>query len=77
MDVTPTILALKGVPMGEDFDGAPMAQLFAEGWLEANPVRVVATHDTDQWQESRKARQIDAVDELERLEQLRSLGYIR
>jgi predicted AlkP superfamily pyrophosphatase or phosphodiesterase len=76
LDLTPTILALKGVPVGEDFDGAPMAKIFAEGWLEEHPLRVVATHDTDEWLASQKSRQVDAVDELERLEQLRSLGYI-
>jgi hypothetical protein len=75
-DVTPTILAMKGLPVGEDFDGAPIAQIFTEGWFDEHPLRTVETHDTDEWLASQKNRQVDAVDEMERLEQLRSLGYI-
>jgi arylsulfatase A-like enzyme len=77
VDLTPTILALKGVPLGEDFDGAPVESILAEGWLDQNPVSTVASHDTEAWIASQKSRQVEAVDELERLEQLRSLGYIR
>jgi predicted AlkP superfamily phosphohydrolase/phosphomutase len=77
IDLTPTILALKGVPLGEDFDGAPIESILAEGWLNQNPVSTVASHDTEAWLASQKSRQVEAVDELERLEQLRSLGYIR
>lgn len=77
VDLTPTILALKGVPLGEDFDGSPIEQLLPVGWLDRNPPRTVASHDTEAWLAAQKSRQVEAVDEAERLEQLRSLGYIR
>ena len=54
-----------------------MMRIFAEGWFEENPLRAIATHDTEQWLASQVSRQVEAVDEMERLEQLRSLGYIR
>ena len=75
-DVLPTILALKGIPVGEDFDGTVMLNVIAPAFLEQFPVRTVKTHDDAAWEAAREARMKEAADRAERLEQLKSLGYI-
>lgn len=66
-DVTPTILAWLGLPLGSDMDGKPAA------FLERTPPPPIATHDTKPVDrlatESRGA-------EPELLDRLRALGYI-
>lgn len=66
-DVTPTILAWLGLPLGADMDGRPAA------FLDRPAPKVIATYDTTPIArvptESRGAEQ-------ERLEELRALGYI-
>ena len=77
VDLTPTLLAIKGVPLGKDFDGQPLTDLIDPAWLEARPFRFVASHDDQQWLAARENRIQEAVDQSERLEQLRELGYIK
>lgn len=72
LDVTPTLLVLEDIPLGEDMDGEPMWDLIAAG----HEVRSVPTHDTSEWEATRAERIREAVDQTERLEQLRALGYI-
>lgn len=76
-DVLPTLLALQGIPLGEDFVGKPMTSLIDPAFLEQVPVHTVRTHDDRAWDEARQARIKEASDRAERLEQLRSLGYIK
>jgi predicted AlkP superfamily phosphohydrolase/phosphomutase len=73
LDITPTLLALKGIPRAADMDGAPLAELIQAAVAE----KVVPTHDTPEWLATRRARMRDAMHQSERLEQLRSLGYIQ
>jgi arylsulfatase A-like enzyme len=73
LDITPTLLALKGIPRAADMDGAPLAELIQAAVAE----EVVPTHDTPEWLATRRARMRDAMHQSERLEQLRSLGYIQ
>jgi hypothetical protein len=77
LDVVPTILAIKGIPQGRDFDGRPLVTVLDDDWLSSARVEPIATHDTREWLQARDDRIRRAVDESERLEQLRSLGYIR
>ena len=72
LDITPTILAWLGLPVGEDMDGRVAA--FLGKFPRGKPITRVATHD------------IDAVERLEFspsgadekiLENLRALGYIK
>jgi len=77
IDITPTILALLGVPVGRDMYGVPLHDVIESSWLEESPIEFVATHDTREWLAARRARIKSAVDEDERIEQLRSLGYIK
>jgi tetratricopeptide (TPR) repeat protein len=37
LDVTPTLLRLAGLPIGEDMDGRPVEAAFDPGWLGAHP----------------------------------------
>ena len=77
LDVTPTLLALKGIPVGQDMDGHVLMSLIQKERLEAAPLTLLPTHDTGEWLAGRAARSEQSVDDAERLEQLRSLGYIQ
>jgi predicted AlkP superfamily pyrophosphatase or phosphodiesterase len=77
LDVLPTILAFKGIPLGEDLDGRPILKVVNGDWLSTAHIDYVPTHDTEEWMAGRADRMRQAIDESERLEQLRSLGYIR
>ena len=76
-DILPTLLALEGIPLGEDFAGKPMTNIIDPEFLKKVPVRTVKTHDDKAWDAARAARMKEASDRAERLEQLRSLGYIK
>jgi predicted AlkP superfamily phosphohydrolase/phosphomutase len=77
LDVLPTLLAIKGIPVGEDMDGTPLRSVIDLDWMERSGIRYVPTHDTEEWLAGRQERIREAVDQTERLEQLRSLGYIK
>lgn len=77
LDVFPTILALKGIPLGKDLDGRVIKEVVAPERLARFPIRWIDSHDDAGWLESRDGRITDAVDQSARLEQLRELGYIR
>ncbi len=76
LDVLPTLLALKAVPLAADLPGRLMPGIIESDRLERFPIAIVPTHDDPEWDRGRQARIADAVDEAERLEQLRALGYI-
>ncbi len=44
-DVTPTILALCGLPVGDDMDGAVIEDAFEPAFLRSHPVRRVPTYE--------------------------------
>lgn len=77
LDVAPTILALKGLPLGRDMDGVILEALLEEGFLERHPPTFVETHDTREWLEARPGELLTQEAERERLQQLRSLGYLQ
>ena len=80
LDVTPTLLALLGIPLGLDMDGRVLDGAFRSLSGTQRPAPI-ATHDTKQWLAARAGQAppgpttSDA--EAERLEQLRALGYIQ
>jgi predicted AlkP superfamily pyrophosphatase or phosphodiesterase len=76
LDVAPTLLALLGIPTGEDMDGRVLADVIDPAFLAAHPLRTVATHDTEEFLASRPRTDRAAPDEEERIEQLRALGYV-
>jgi hypothetical protein len=44
-DVTPTILALCGLPVGEDMDGSVIEDAFEPAFLRSHPVSRVPTYE--------------------------------
>jgi predicted AlkP superfamily phosphohydrolase/phosphomutase len=76
-DILPTLLALQGVPLGQDFAGQPLTDVIDPAFLKEVPIRTVKTHDDKAWDQARETRMKEAADRAERLEQLRSLGYIK
>jgi predicted AlkP superfamily phosphohydrolase/phosphomutase len=44
-DVTPTILYLLGMPVGEDMDGTVISESISETYLASNPVTYIPTYD--------------------------------
>ena len=75
-DVTPTLLTLKGVPVGADMHGKALDAVLDADSLREPLVAEIETHDTPEWVGSREIRFRDASAEEQRLEQLRSLGYV-
>jgi arylsulfatase A-like enzyme len=76
LDITPTLLALMGIPAGEDMDGRVAEQLIEPTYLKRIPLRTRSTHDNDAWLEERATASATSPNEAERIEQLRSLGYL-
>ncbi|UCG52659.1 MAG: alkaline phosphatase family protein [Candidatus Latescibacterota bacterium] len=77
MDILPTMLVLRDIPIGEDMDGTPMRGTIDLDLIKNTGIRYIPTHDTPEWLAGRHKRIREAVDQTERLEQLRSLGYIK
>ncbi|GJM44865.1 MAG: hypothetical protein DHS20C21_17070 [Gemmatimonadota bacterium] len=75
-DITPTILAMQGIPLGEDMVGTVMESILAPGFLETHPVQWIASHTPSGWWEARQSGDLQPHLSEEREEQLRSLGYI-
>ncbi len=73
LDITPTLLALFGLPSGDDMDGSVMSEIFEDGFFDTYPIYFFDGYDT--------GREFDLspiespVDE-EIADRLRSLGYI-
>jgi hypothetical protein len=77
LDITPTVLALARIPVGEDMDGVVLQGVLREDLFDEGPPATVASHDTPEWLENRPQQMLSADAEEERLEQLRALGYIQ
>lgn len=76
LDVTPTLLYLLGLPVGEDMDGRILIDAFEPSVLKGMPPRTVPTHEGGQPRSSERAGAKSVPDE-ELMEELRSLGYIQ
>jgi predicted AlkP superfamily phosphohydrolase/phosphomutase len=71
-DITPTVLHLLGLPVGEDMAGRVLTELFTPGWLAAHPVQTIPTWETGE----RQGQTTESAADDEMLEELRALGYI-
>lgn len=76
LDLTPTLLALLGLPVGADMDGRPLEAALDPAFLAAHPVKEVATHTPPGWAASRRLADAEDPAGGERIEQLRGLGYL-
>jgi hypothetical protein len=74
VDAAPTILAALGVPLSRELTGTPVAALFSRAFVEAHPLRYVASYGSPS--AVRQVRRGQPLDE-EMIERLRSLGYVR
>ncbi len=73
-DITPTLLALYGIPVGRDMDGFVLSEILDESFMASRPVSYVPTHESGSRVRSEQP-EAGAVDEAIK-EKLRSLGYI-
>ena len=73
LDITPTVLALLGMPIGRDMDGRVLTEVIAPSFLTETPMRTIDTYDAGL--ELEEVEEDDAVSE-ELLARLRDLGYI-
>ena len=71
-DITPTLLALAGLPVAEDMDGRVLDEIIRPEFLHRHPVTTTPTYETEA--SAKEVRQSQAEDEL--YEKLRALGYI-
>ncbi len=71
-DMTPTILALLGEPIGRDMSpGLPLTHAFEPDFLEKNPVRHIDTYEDGEYVETD-----EDIDHDKLAERLKHLGYL-
>lgn len=73
-DVTPTILALLGIPVGEDMPGRVLAEAIDPAFLEAHPVTTVPSHSANRKYSPLPVKSAIG-DEL--MKKLEGIGYIK
>jgi len=78
LDITPTILALMGMPVADDMDGRVLTEAIDRSFLRANPVKMIDTYEDEDGDASGESDEepIESPLDDEVREQLRSLGYI-
>jgi predicted AlkP superfamily phosphohydrolase/phosphomutase len=74
LDVTPTVLALFGLPIAKNMPGRVLQELIDPEFLAAHPVERIEAYE-DRVQRANLARPSD-VDDAERTELLKALGYV-
>ena len=74
MDVTPTILTLYGLPVGEDMDGRVLNEIFSD----SNEIKTIDSWENVDGKDGRHAKdyKFDPAESKEALEQLIALGYV-
>ncbi|MBD3367361.1 MAG: hypothetical protein GF405_04170 [Candidatus Eisenbacteria bacterium] len=75
-DVTPTLLALYGMPVGRDMDGFVLESVIDEERLEVAPVTYIDTYEVDSRFTGDLSEGLESAVDEEIKERLRSLGYI-
>jgi len=76
LDITPTVLSLLGLPVGQDMDGKPLLQVIGDGWwTPPEPIVSWEAVQGDAGMHSKEKRE-DPFAAREALRQLVELGYI-
>ncbi len=75
-DLAPTILAMLRLPRGRDMEGRVLDELFAERFQIDLQPRMVSSHTSMEFLQSRKKLHRDNPAEDTRIEQLQNLGYL-
>jgi hypothetical protein len=74
LDMTPTLLALRGLPIGEDMDGRVITEAISQDFLEEHPQQYIASYDAKDKEEQDITFSPRELEELEA--RLRNLGYL-
>ena len=74
-DFCPTLLALVGIPFGEDMAGRPMERVLDAESSRGRPIQSIPTHDDESWLRGRGGHE-EVEASAERIEQLENLGYL-
>ena len=75
LDVTPTVLALAGLPVARDMDGRPLSEILSSTFLERHPVIYIDSYEVGDASAGDRTPIESPIDD-EIKEMLRSLGYI-
>ena len=75
LDITPTILYLFGLPIGEDMDGKVLTDAITDSFRTKHDITKISTYDTNQSAQTSLPRRSAA--DKEEIERLRALGYIK
>jgi predicted AlkP superfamily pyrophosphatase or phosphodiesterase len=75
-DITPTILAMMRLPVGQDMDGRIVTEIFSDDFNIGHQPQTITTHDTPEFLSLRHPMVLSGPDDDERMEQLKNLGYI-
>ena len=74
-DITPTVLALLGLPVAADMEGSVLSEAFEPSFFEKHPVQIVETFEGVVPRPDMSGNTPE-VEDKELLEQLKALGYI-
>ncbi len=72
LDITPTLLALLGLPVGRDMDGRVLETMFTEEFLAAHPIHYVDTYESAPL----GGPPIESPYDQAMIERLKALGYV-
>jgi predicted AlkP superfamily phosphohydrolase/phosphomutase len=75
LDITPTILALWGMPVADDMDGRVLTEAIEPSFLRGHPVEHIETYETGSRSDEAEEPIESPLDDEVR-ERLRALGYI-
>lgn len=75
LDITPTVLYLSGLPVGQDMDGSVLVEAFDPEYLQKNPIAYISSYEDHKNQREKKETFDREVNE-ENMEQLKALGYV-
>ncbi len=71
-DITPTLLALAGIPVADDMEGRVLEEMIRPDFLERHPIRTTPTYETQVHTTEFKRSQVEG----ELYEKLKALGYV-
>ena len=74
LDITPTFLYLKDLPIAKDMDGKPIVDAFEPGYIKQKPVSYIDTYENPQEKEEEDDLDFAVSDELQ--DRLKGLGYL-
>ncbi len=76
LDITPTVLALLGLPVSDEMPGRVLTEILDPEFLRVHPIRRIPSYDSLDLP-APKHGAVEDEEDSRRLEMLRSLGYVR